>query len=302
MSDLFNTVDEWRGTFMARATGHAGRKGQGMSDVRILDVRIDAPAERVYAFVAEPRNMPRWAPNFGHAIEPAGDHWLMHTAEGPVPVRFAPRNALGVLDHWVRLPGGELHNPMRVVAGGTGSVLTFTLFRQDGWTDTQFDDDAALVSADLARLKTMLEAEQSQSATMDGGTPKMSPRLDAIGMVVQDMARALAFYRELGLPIAPGAESEPHVEATLPGGMRVLWDTVEVVRSFDPHWQPASGGNRMGLAFLCDTPAEVNSTYERLTSLGYHGHKPPWDAFWGQRYAVLHDPDGNGVDLFAPLG
>jgi hypothetical protein len=96
-----------------------------MRDVRILDVGIEAPAERVYAFVAEPRNLPRWAPNFGHEITPAGDHWIMHTAEGPVPVRFAPRNEMGVLDHWVRLPGGEIHNPMRVVANGAGSVLTF---------------------------------------------------------------------------------------------------------------------------------------------------------------------------------
>lgn len=275
-----------------------------MNDVRIIHVNIDAPAERVYAFVAEPRNLPRWAPNFGHEITPADGHWIMHTAEGPVPVRFAPPNALGVLDHWVRLPDGELHNPVRVVPNGAGSVLTFTLFRQNGWTDEQFAYDASLVSADMARLKALIESGASESSTQatTRGVPRMKPRLDAIGMVVQDMARSLAFYRALGLEIAPGAEAEAHVEATLPGGMRVLWDTVEVVRSFDPGWQPASGGHRMGLAFLCDTPAEVDATYERLTAAGYHGHRPPWDAFWGQRYAVLHDPDGNGVDLFAPLG
>lgn len=271
-----------------------------MREVRILDVSIQAPVERVYAFVAEPRNMPRWAPNFGHEITSEGDHWIMHTAEGPVPVRFAPPNEMGVLDHWVRLPGGEIQNPMRVVPNGAGSVLTFTLFRQEGFTDAQFDEDAALVSADLAKLKALIEAGESPITT-DGGVPKMRLRLDAVGIVVQDMARSLAFYRELGLAIEPGAESEPHVEAKLPGGMRVLWDTVEVVRSFDPDWQPASGGHRMGFAFLCDTPAEVDAAYERLVSLGYHGHKPPWDAFWGQRYAVLHDPDGNGVDLFAPI-
>jgi uncharacterized protein YndB with AHSA1/START domain len=134
-----------------------------MREVRILDVSIDAPAERVYAFVAEPRNMPRWAPNFGHEITPAGDHWVMHTAEGPVPVRFAPPNDLGVLDHWVRLPIGELQNPMRVVPNGAGSVLTFTLFRQEGWTDAQFAEDAAMVAADLALLKSLIESEQSQS-------------------------------------------------------------------------------------------------------------------------------------------
>jgi catechol 2,3-dioxygenase-like lactoylglutathione lyase family enzyme len=127
------------------------------------------------------------------------------------------------------------------------------------------------------------------------------PGLDLIGIVVNDMARALAFYRELGLDVPPEADAEPHVEVTLPSGLRLAWDTVEVVHSFDPGWQPPSGGNRMGLAFLCDNPAEVDAVYERLVSLGYHGHKPPWDAFWGQRYAMVHDPDGNGVDLFAPM-
>jgi catechol 2,3-dioxygenase-like lactoylglutathione lyase family enzyme len=130
----------------------------------------------------------------------------------------------------------------------------------------------------------------------------MHPRLDLVGIVVSDMARSLAFYRALGLDIPPDSDGEGHVEATLPNGLWLAWDTVEVVRSFDPDWQPPSGGNRMGLAFLCDGPAEVDAAYARLTGLGYHGHKPPWDAFWGQRYAVVHDPDGNGIDLFAPMG
>jgi uncharacterized protein YndB with AHSA1/START domain len=127
-------------------------------DVRIVHASIEAPPERVYAFVADPRNLPRWAPNFGHEITPADGHWVMHTEAGPVPVRFAPDNDLGVLDHWVRLPAGELHNPVRVVGHGTGSVITFTLFRQEGWTDAQFDEDAGLVAADLARLKALLES------------------------------------------------------------------------------------------------------------------------------------------------
>ena len=128
----------------------------------------------------------------------------------------------------------------------------------------------------------------------------MSPRLDLIGTVVQDMARSLAFYRQLGLDLPPEADTEGHVETTLPGGLRLAWDTVETVRSFDPDWTPPSGSPRIGLAFLCDSPAEVDSTYSRLTALGYEGHKEPWDAFWGQRYAVVHDPDGNSIDLFAP--
>jgi catechol 2,3-dioxygenase-like lactoylglutathione lyase family enzyme len=128
----------------------------------------------------------------------------------------------------------------------------------------------------------------------------MQARLDVIGIVVEDMARSLAFYRQLGLEVPPEADQQPHVEAPLPGGLRLAWDTVETIRSFDPGWQPPSGGPRIGLSFRVDTPAEVDSDYDKLVSLGYEGHKAPWDAFWGQRYAVVHDPDGNPVDLFCP--
>ncbi|TDC30649.1 glyoxalase [Micromonospora sp. 15K316] len=129
----------------------------------------------------------------------------------------------------------------------------------------------------------------------------MTPRFDLIGMATTDMARTLGFYRRLGLDIPPGAESQPHVEVTLPGGIRIAWDDAEMVRSFDPDWTPPTGGPRHSLAFRCTDPAEVDRWYAELTEAGYEGHLKPWDAFWGQRYAVLHDPDGNGVDLFAPL-
>lgn len=130
----------------------------------------------------------------------------------------------------------------------------------------------------------------------------MAPRVDAIGLVVADMSRSLSFYRRLGLEFPDGAESEPHVEAPLPGGLRLLLDTVETVRSFDPAWRPPTGGGpASALAFACDSPAEVDKVYADLVAAGFDGHKEPWDAAWGQRYAALHDPDGNGVDLFAPL-
>ena len=131
----------------------------------------------------------------------------------------------------------------------------------------------------------------------------MTPRLDAVGLAVRDLAASLAFYRRLGLDIPEGAESQPHVEATLPGGLRILWDTHDVMQSFDPGWKPASDGSpSISLAFLVDSPAEVDSLYAELTGAGYEGHLAPWDAFWGQRYAVLRDPDGNDVALFAALG
>ncbi|MFJ3695278.1 VOC family protein [Streptomyces sp. NPDC090052] len=123
-------------------------------------------------------------------------------------------------------------------------------------------------------------------------------RFDAIGLVVADMAASLAFYRGLGLDIPAGAGSLPHAEAVLPGGLRILWDTEETVRSFDPEWRPRPGG-RTGLCFACDSPAGVDALYEALVGAGHRGHLKPWDAVWGQRYATLLDPDGCEVSLFA---
>jgi catechol 2,3-dioxygenase-like lactoylglutathione lyase family enzyme len=128
-----------------------------------------------------------------------------------------------------------------------------------------------------------------------------NPRIDQIGIVVADMAASLAFYRRLGLDIPAEADQQPHVDVTLPGGLRLAWDTVATIRSFDEGWQAPSGGSRTGLAFRVDTPADVDAAYKTLVSDGYQGHKEPWDAFWGQRYAVLHDPDGNSIELFCPL-
>jgi len=129
----------------------------------------------------------------------------------------------------------------------------------------------------------------------------MEAQLEVIGLVVQDMPRALAFYRHLGLALPPEADGEPHVEVALAGGLRLAWDTVETIRSFVPDWAPAAGGHRIALAFRLPTPGDVDAAYARLTGLGYAGYKAPWDAFWQQRYAIMHDPDGNTVELFAPL-
>lgn len=123
-------------------------------------------------------------------------------------------------------------------------------------------------------------------------------KLDLVGIVVSNMAASLAFYRRLGFELPAEMDSEGHVEVTLAGGLRFAWDSLEVIRSFDPNYQlhPGHAG-----AYLCDSPAAVDAKYLELTQAGYTSHKAPWDAFWGQRYAQIRDPDGHTIDLFAEL-
>jgi catechol 2,3-dioxygenase-like lactoylglutathione lyase family enzyme len=128
----------------------------------------------------------------------------------------------------------------------------------------------------------------------------MSIKLDMIGITAADVDASLAFYRTLGLDAPESSGGEPYVEITLPGGIRLSWNALSMIKEIDPDWQEPKG-QRIGLAYLCGSPAEVNERYNTLVGAGYQGHKEPWDAFWGQRYAQILDPDGNLVDLFAPL-
>jgi len=125
------------------------------------------------------------------------------------------------------------------------------------------------------------------------------PELNAIGIAVADMARSIAFYRLLGLDV-PETPDEGHVDVFLPNGVRFMLDSENVIRSFLPDWQ-RTDGNQISLALECASPTEVDEIYARVVAAGYEGEKEPWDAFWGQRYALLGDPDGVRINLYAQL-
>ena len=124
------------------------------------------------------------------------------------------------------------------------------------------------------------------------------PSLDAIGIVSKDLAASIRFYRLLGVTF-PEPDGD-HVEAVLPNGLRLMLDDLKLIKQLDPEWT-APTGHRMGLAFKCASPAEVDAVHARVTAAGHASKTAPWDAFWGQRYAQVVDPDGNIVDLFAAL-
>ena len=126
------------------------------------------------------------------------------------------------------------------------------------------------------------------------------PHLSAIGIVSKDVGASIRFYTLLGLAFPQPEGDGDHIEATLPGGLRVMLDSLELMKKLDPLWtQP--NGHRMGLAFECGSPADVDALHARVISAGHASKTAPWDAFWGQRYAQVIDPDDNVVDLFAKL-
>ena len=128
---------------------------------------------------------------------------------------------------------------------------------------------------------------------------RLMAQLNAIGIVAADMAESIRFYRAIGLDV-PETPDEGHVDTFLPNGVRFMLDSEETMQSFMDGWSRETG-NQVGIAFECASPAEVDEIYTRVTEAGFHGGKEPWDAFWGQRYALLRDPDSVEVNLYAAL-
>lgn len=124
-----------------------------------FSIPIACPADRVYRFLVDPRNYPRWS-----AMEESGYHqlnsgdWAGNTAFGFRHVRFTAPNTFGVLDHAVFVPGEEiLFSPMRVVANGEGSELIFTFFQRVETSHEQFDSTLEWIRVDLLALASVLE-------------------------------------------------------------------------------------------------------------------------------------------------
>ncbi len=133
---------------------------------RHMGVRIERDAEDVYAFCADPANLPRWAAGLSGSMEQVDGRWFAQSPMGRVQVRFAPRNEFGVLDHRVTLPDGQVFdNPMRVIADDDACDVVFTLRRREDMTAGEFEADASAVLADLETLKRLLEEREDS----DGG-------------------------------------------------------------------------------------------------------------------------------------
>jgi len=130
-----------------------------MTPSRHISVSIAATAGRVYAYVADPAQLPAWAAGLAQStMEQVGDQWFAQSPMGRVRVDFTDANDLGVLDHTVTLPGGEqVLNPMRVIPDGTSCEVVFTIRQRPGMSEQQYDDDCSAVAADLDTLRALME-------------------------------------------------------------------------------------------------------------------------------------------------
>jgi uncharacterized glyoxalase superfamily protein PhnB len=128
------------------------------------------------------------------------------------------------------------------------------------------------------------------------------PDLHMLNLVVADMAASLAFYRRLGITIAGGQDAAAaHAQLRMPSGFSLELDTVESARLWHAGWRADPAGVSAVIGFSLPTREAVDERYAELTSAGYAGRQPPFDAFWGARWAIVADPDGNDIGLMSPV-
>jgi catechol 2,3-dioxygenase-like lactoylglutathione lyase family enzyme len=128
------------------------------------------------------------------------------------------------------------------------------------------------------------------------------PDLHMLNLVVADMAASLDFYRRLGVAASEGQDAAAaHVQLRMPGGFSLELDTAESARLWHAGWRADPAGVSVVIGFSLPTREAVDARYAELTSVGYAGRQPPFDAFWGARWAIVADPDGNDIGLMSPI-
>ena len=126
-------------------------------------ISIDAPPEVVLDLVADPRELPRWAPAFARAVRPAGgDRWVVESADGESCVRVRVSRELGTVDFL--LSRGEAGAFSRVIPNGRGAEYVFTRFFADAMPDVEVAEQKAVVAVELQTLRALCESPRTRAA------------------------------------------------------------------------------------------------------------------------------------------
>jgi catechol 2,3-dioxygenase-like lactoylglutathione lyase family enzyme len=126
----------------------------------------------------------------------------------------------------------------------------------------------------------------------------MGLELYMVGVIVEDMDRALEFYRRLGVDVPDESDGKEHIEVKM-SGLTFFLSTKAANARWDPARTEAAGGYRMILEFYLETPERLDAKYAELTGFGYASHCAPYDVTPELRFALVDDPDGNTILLSA---
>jgi uncharacterized glyoxalase superfamily protein PhnB len=129
-------------------------------------------------------------------------------------------------------------------------------------------------------------------------------RFSLINLVATNLHETLGFYRRLGLEIPDQAiwstHSGPHhAKAAQGGDVALEFDSHQLAHAYNAGFAAERGRVVIGLSL--ESREAVDLAWANLIAEGAQGLQPPFDAFWGARYAIVEDPDGNPVGLMSPV-
>ena len=135
---------------------------------------------------------------------------------------------------------------------------------------------------------------------------RTQPTLNQLNIISSNLDASIAFYRRLGVDLSTEqvwrtATGAHHVNGKN-RDTRVELDSPAVAPKWNKGWAGRTDlAGRVVVGFSVGTREEVDRLYGEMTAAGHRGLQPPWDAFWGARYAVVEDPDGLAVGLMSPI-
>ena len=130
------------------------------------------------------------------------------------------------------------------------------------------------------------------------------PVVAKINIVAKHFGESLKFYRLLGLDIPDPMNQPPgslHAEANNTDACGLEFDNEALASIYNAGWRNNAGCSSILLTASFPSRQDVNTTFAKLVAAGYRARQPPYDAFWGSRFAIVCDPEGNDVGLMSPV-
>lgn len=125
-------------------------------------------------------------------------------------------------------------------------------------------------------------------------------RLDGLGIMVDDMAVMIRFYRDvLGFEIKE-EENATNVYLEKDGTLFLLYRKSDFEKMTERTFSYCTGANgHYEIALSVDNYGQVDKTFAEVVAAGAKSIMKPTTMPWGQRTCYIADPEGNLIEIGA---
>lgn len=124
-----------------------------------------------------------------------------------------------------------------------------------------------------------------------------TPRFTMVVLLVEDLARSLAFYRRLGIEFPADADERTDIGVDIGDGRTIIWTTT--FERYDLERETPRGSSRVMLEFFVEGNHAVDELFAELTAAGHHGRRAPFLTGFDAYMCMVDDPDGNTILITA---